>query len=905
MNNNEKVYNCLVELTKEVMKKEDVEGVETSEISEKVNLRRNVVSHHLNKLVEEGKAIKTKTRPVYFIAKEVVEEFRRNSIKSKSESTDVFNQLVGYDGSLRAAVEQCKSAVFYPNGMPVLFTGKSGVGKSYLAKLVHQYAMEKNIIEKGAPFVTFNCADYANNPELLSANLFGYKKGAFTGADKDHEGVIESANGGYLFLDEVHRLSPEGQEKLFIFLDQGTFKRLGETKGERKATVRMLFATTESPKEKLLETFTRRIPLVVNIPSLAERTIEERIMLIYNFFYKEAINMNKNLKVNKNVVNFILSQKKGGNVGSLKNLVKIACACAYRQKKDDDEIVVSMNDISYLEGEVSDIKEHFTKDNLYIDRNVPNLFGNSSLDEAVYKYIEQMFVDIKDNLSSYINHSINREVFLKKINNTMNMSLELIIYNEDYDKNDIITNMYQETISKILRSIEINYGFKYYGNTAKVITQIIRFFKNYPMIRTEAVKQIAIEIDKDINKVLNKEKIIIESLLNNINQNLDCIIDVRMKVFISLYIHILSKKSNANINALIVAHGYSTASSIASVANMLYEEFVFESFDMHIDMKNEEIVKKIKERLKQMDTNKDTLILVDMGSLINIHEYLKDTLHGNIGVINNITTNIALDIAGKIINNVSLLEMLNDIQEKAKIECRYYEGKKKKKAIITTCISGIGTAVKLRDLMKKCVGDSNLEVIAYEFNKLVSLGKEDTIFKEYDVELIISTTKVDIEGVNCILLENLMSDDAEIYLKGILEASEIDTDVDIIRQNMAKLFSLENIINQLTILNPNKLINEVENIINKMQYSLGTSFKLDLKMVLYIHISIMIERLMLKQGLVSQKDEEQYLKSNKKFAQIVHEAFSVIEKEYNINLTVKEIEIIQGIIESRTGKLNI
>ena len=86
-----------------------------------------------------------------------------------------------------------------------------------MASLIYEYAIHKKVIDESAPFVTFNCADYANNPELLSANLFGYKKGAFTGAEKDTIGLIEAADGGYLFLDEVHRLSPEGQEKLFLF----------------------------------------------------------------------------------------------------------------------------------------------------------------------------------------------------------------------------------------------------------------------------------------------------------------------------------------------------------------------------------------------------------------------------------------------------------------------------------------------------------------------------------------------------------------------------------------------------------------------------------------------------------------------------------------------------------------
>ncbi|MGL5415136.1 MAG: sigma 54-interacting transcriptional regulator [Clostridium sp.] len=126
-------------------------------------------------------------------------------------------------------MEQCKAAAVYQKGLPITLTGNSGVGKSYIAKIIHEYTIYKKCIAEDAPFITFNCADYANNRELLSANLFGYKKGAFTGADKESIGLIEAANNGYLFLDEVHRLSPEGQEKLFLFLDQGKFRRIGET----------------------------------------------------------------------------------------------------------------------------------------------------------------------------------------------------------------------------------------------------------------------------------------------------------------------------------------------------------------------------------------------------------------------------------------------------------------------------------------------------------------------------------------------------------------------------------------------------------------------------------------------------------------------------------------------------
>ena len=137
----------------------------------------------------------------------------------------------------------------------------------------------------------FNCAEYAENPQLILAQLFGYKKGAFTGADRDSEGLVEKADGGVLFLDEIHRLPPDGQEMLFMLMDRGVYRRLGEPDRERKANVLIMGATTENIEETLLQTFLRRMPVVVTLPSLEERPIEERLELIEYFFRLEQKNI--------------------------------------------------------------------------------------------------------------------------------------------------------------------------------------------------------------------------------------------------------------------------------------------------------------------------------------------------------------------------------------------------------------------------------------------------------------------------------------------------------------------------------------------------------------------------------------------------------------------------------------
>src|SRR5699024_7991829 len=121
---------------------------------------------------------------------------------------------------------------------------------------------------EAGPFVVMNSAQYANNVELLSSTLSGYVKAAFTGAYSPTKGLLEAADEGILFVDEVHRLNSESQEKLFVFLDQGIFRRMGESDGWHRANVRIIMATTEDLQSNFLGTFLRRIPIVIRIPSL-------------------------------------------------------------------------------------------------------------------------------------------------------------------------------------------------------------------------------------------------------------------------------------------------------------------------------------------------------------------------------------------------------------------------------------------------------------------------------------------------------------------------------------------------------------------------------------------------------------------------------------------------------------
>lgn len=354
-------------------------GFSAEEVAELAKIDRTNASRDLNQLAQEGKVRRIAGRPVLFVLKSLNTTPRENSGSAQFEEEEngqlreavgarqasqmhgeaerhpaplpvvqeqsklptieasvqvgaivtSFETLIGADEGLKVAIQQAKAAMLYPpRGLHTLLCGPSGVGKTTFARLMHAFATEMQALPAGAPFISFNCADYAGNPQLLMAHLFGVVRGAYTGADRDREGLVEQAHRGILFLDEVHRLPPEGQEMLFYLMDRERFRRLGEVR-ERTSSLLLLAATTEDPATTLLPTFRRRIPMTINLPGLHERTPMERYALLRAFFTTECSSIGTNISVDPQVLRALLFYECSGNIGQLRTDVQLTCARAY------------------------------------------------------------------------------------------------------------------------------------------------------------------------------------------------------------------------------------------------------------------------------------------------------------------------------------------------------------------------------------------------------------------------------------------------------------------------------------------------------------------------------------------------------------------------------------------------
>ena len=149
-------------------------GVSALELSEYMNLDRANISRYLNILYKESRVDKTGGRPVIYSISAKKEKISEKINKKK----DSFNSMIGANLSLQIQVQQAKAAMLYPpHGLHTLILGETGVGKSMFAELMYRFAIENGMLKTNAPFVRFNCADYADNPQLVIAQIFGVKKG--------------------------------------------------------------------------------------------------------------------------------------------------------------------------------------------------------------------------------------------------------------------------------------------------------------------------------------------------------------------------------------------------------------------------------------------------------------------------------------------------------------------------------------------------------------------------------------------------------------------------------------------------------------------------------------------------------------------------------------------------------
>ncbi len=229
-----------------------------------------------------------------------------------------FDNIIGASDSLKAVLERVEKIAIRDTS--VLITGESGTGKELIAQAIHY-----NSLRKENKFMAINCG--ALPESLLESELFGYKKGAFTGAKENRQGLLEAADGGTLFLDEVGNLPMNVQKTLLRFLQEQEFHRIGDTT-PTKVDVRILSATNSDLKQAVKnggfrEDLYYRLNVVnIHLPPLRERKADIPLLATH-FIALQNKKFDTSIKgLSPEAMEAVLSYDWLGNIRQLKNVIE-------------------------------------------------------------------------------------------------------------------------------------------------------------------------------------------------------------------------------------------------------------------------------------------------------------------------------------------------------------------------------------------------------------------------------------------------------------------------------------------------------------------------------------------------------------------------------------------------------
>ena len=340
-------------------------------ISDGIQAMKNGAFNYITKGDDNDKII-----PLLYKAFEKVQMQQRiHELEKQVGKTYDFNNILGNSSQIQEAISLAKKVA--PTDATVLLLGETGTGKEVFAQAIHTGSKRSS-----KAFIALNCSAFSK--DLLESELFGYISGAFTGAQKDKNGLIESANNGTLFLDEIGEMPVALQAKLLRFLETGEFIRVGDNKST-KVNVRIIAATNRNLQDEINEgnfredLYFRLSGFKIILPNLRER--KKDIAVLANFFLEKFALTNN--PIVKRMNNEFLEQLKQhywkGNIRELKNILERSVILAETEELQLSDLPLELqkNQLKYSEKSISAF-DLASIEKLHIQRVLIHTKGNKT-----------------------------------------------------------------------------------------------------------------------------------------------------------------------------------------------------------------------------------------------------------------------------------------------------------------------------------------------------------------------------------------------------------------------------------------------------------------------------------------------------------------------------------------------
>ncbi|WPJ18712.1 transcriptional regulator DagR [Raoultella planticola] len=895
-----------------------------------LGLARNSVSKDLNQLWSDGLVIKTRGRPVFFLHRQATQALLDRPLTESEREigaisdllpdrdlppvSDPFTLLIGHDRSLRDAVEKGKAAVLYPHGLHVLLTGPSGVGKTFFAELMHRYACE-HTDDSPPPLVYFNCAEYANNPELLSSHLFGHRQGAFTGATESKTGLIEQADGGYLLLDEVHRLPYEGQEKLFSLLDKGEYRPLGASGPARSITVRLICATTEPVSSSLLRTFQRRIQVAIDLPGIRQRSLEEQLELIIGFLQRESRKIERSVSIDKTLLLWLLNKPLEGNIGQLKSDIQFLCAQAWASG------MAAQHDVLLLDGKLADGATNPTQEQrmlvdalfngkplLSIDaRTLPQLKsppgGDGGIEESdlFYSFLTREYVNLR-------NSNVPPAETLAILKNKLSSIFEYGLYIRDSGtRSPRYGDQIEERVTLLISYVEQILGFSLPENLVNPLRKHLLALIGY--VQRGLIPQLyssSLILDRCKDEYENATQ-----LCRKINDLLNIQCPATEVVWLCLFLkecrHYRQRISaSPDCGVILIAHGATTATSMAQYVNRVLERELFCAIDMPFEQSVHDTLDALI-RLMQARRWQRLILIVDIGSLVHFGSTISKLFQIDVLLMPDITLTSLLEIGLDLSYETSDLPRLAALMQEKGIPSQLCTPQQENvgKVLVISCITGMGTAEKIKTVLEESFGElmsQDTRMVILDYNEVRSPERVQQAISAHErLAGIVGTFQPGLPDIPFISLEELFSEQGpELVLSLLtpdLSSAERRLEMERSASRFISALTMESIINHISVLNPQRILKEMEGVLSQLRATLAIAPSRQVTLRFLIHCCCMVERIVINRKPLQMALEMKPDMDTHAFS-VIKSAFHPVEEAYAIRLSDAEYIYIYELLYS-------
>lgn len=852
-----------IEFNKETQEKL---GLKTAEIATRLGMQRSNVSALLNQLCAEGKLRKINSRPVLYTI------YKGEDLSSE---TSCFKTMIGFNGSLRSVVQLAKAAILYPQkSLNTLILAPRGCGTSLLAKLMFNFAKEVNVINEDAQFIKLNCNHYIDNKEALKKELFGTPN-----PNEDFTNCFDRAEQGVLFIDNVNLLEGQEQENINTYLETGSIYYNNDRQYPMKRNVLLILACSNDSSKKIIENYTSKIPMKIEIPSLVERPLLERFELSHRFLTIEAARSGRQIEINSETMKAVMLYDCPLNVKQLNHDIKIACANAYVRSYQDinERIVITPYDFeSYVRKGLLNEKKFKEELELLVGKDETYIFDK----DKIQKKLEH--VNMQGDLYAYIKNRANelekRGIDKQEVTTIMNNDLKnlFVEYRDILSKQVInieqLQKLVDEKVIVIVNDFLAKCKLKFDRDYPANIIYGLCLHINALLSLTKTQQRVSNEQITSIIQNYPDEYSMGVKLATKLKNEYDLELPIDEIVLITMFIiDVPEEKVNYTPQVLFAMHGDSTAKSLRDVTNALTKTNNTYSFDLCLNSDTQVALSELKTLIQTIDQGKGVIVIYDMGSIKTMLETIQEETNIPLRLIYMPVTLIGLDAARK----CSMEEDIDVVYHSVLTELTgLKEGYiRKPKVIITLCNTGEGGAKQLKEYIDK-YSNLNIKTIPLAIShKKTLLNEVMAIQQANEIHAFVGTYNPKLFGIPYIPISEVFKSSHTELDRILLFKPNTNANVDYDEINM----NLQEQLHSTPIHKLKKVLPEVLREMNDI-YSLTE----DQEIGLYMHIACMINQLIENKTIPKNPNTSKVIEHYEEDFKVIIRLMKKIEKTFSI-----------------------